>query len=366
MLRRPFSLAGRRDVAGGVELDIIHRVVGVGTQWLSALSPGDHVDILGPLGNTFTLPPADGAALLVGGGVGIPPMLYLASQLSAGAARSLFPGAVPRFVAADNHQRSRCIRSNRPAAEYRRVCQAWHPDPTMRVNALSSLSDPPVILAVRNAPLVASRAVGRFSFKDVEIASGDAPPPAGGPEPTPMATIEAVLTDCDLATLQETTAAVQACVTALAGVEAAVGAQVDAASTPNFGKLAALIKKAANFLQARLAQRTGGAQDGAESAGGGAEAGGGGRPGGNRSSRPGKSGRARTSRRTRQDCAYYTRHEPSSPIPLFMERCKRLVTMSFIDIVRELVPDAIAAGRGADRAPVGMIDTQMGQSSFIS
>jgi type VI secretion system protein ImpA len=40
--------------------------------------------------------------------------------------------------------------------------------------------------------------------------------------------------------------------------------------------------------------------------------------------------------------AYYERHEPSSPIPLFMARCKRLVMMSFIDIVRELVPDAIS------------------------
>src|SRR4051812_13256301 len=35
LLRRPFSLAGRRDTSGGVELEIIHRVVGVGTDWLS-------------------------------------------------------------------------------------------------------------------------------------------------------------------------------------------------------------------------------------------------------------------------------------------------------------------------------------------
>ena len=56
MLRRPFSLAGRRDIAEGVELDIIHRIVGVGTDWLSKLTPREKVDILGPLGNTFTLP----------------------------------------------------------------------------------------------------------------------------------------------------------------------------------------------------------------------------------------------------------------------------------------------------------------------
>jgi type VI secretion system protein ImpA len=40
-------------------------------------------------------------------------------------------------------------------------------------------------------------------------------------------------------------------------------------------------------------------------------------------------------------CAYYRRHEPSSPLPLLLERCKRLATMSFIEIVREMVPDGI-------------------------
>ncbi|HWE95439.1 MAG TPA: dihydroorotate dehydrogenase electron transfer subunit [Tepidisphaeraceae bacterium] len=82
MLRRPFSLAGRRDTADGVELDIIHRVVGVGTDWMSRLNVGDAVHILGPLGNRFHLPPPEGLAILVGGGVGIPPMLYLAERLA--------------------------------------------------------------------------------------------------------------------------------------------------------------------------------------------------------------------------------------------------------------------------------------------
>src|SRR5689334_1238487 len=95
MLRRPFSLAGRRDVAGGVELDIIHRVVGVGTSWMSELAAGDQVSVLGPLGNTFTLPAADQVALLVGGGVGIPPMLYLAEAL-AGRRGVAFCGALSR------------------------------------------------------------------------------------------------------------------------------------------------------------------------------------------------------------------------------------------------------------------------------
>jgi dihydroorotate dehydrogenase electron transfer subunit len=95
MLRRPFSLAGRRDTADGVELDVIHRVVGVGTEWLSRLKPGDEVGVLGPLGNKFVLPPPDATAILVGGGVGIPPMLYLAEKL-AGRRAVAFAGALTR------------------------------------------------------------------------------------------------------------------------------------------------------------------------------------------------------------------------------------------------------------------------------
>jgi dihydroorotate dehydrogenase electron transfer subunit len=95
MLRRPFSLAGRRDSTEGVEMEVIHRVVGVGTDWLSRLRPGDQVDVLGPLGNHFTLPEEDQVAILIGGGVGIPPMIYLASRLE-GRKAVVFSGAVTR------------------------------------------------------------------------------------------------------------------------------------------------------------------------------------------------------------------------------------------------------------------------------
>jgi dihydroorotate dehydrogenase electron transfer subunit len=108
LLRRPFSLAGRRDTAAGVELDIIHRVIGVGTDWLSRLRPGDAVDVLGPLGNRFQLPPAGALALLVGGGVGIPPMIYLAERL-AGRPAVVFSGALTRdllpLTIEDSHAR---------------------------------------------------------------------------------------------------------------------------------------------------------------------------------------------------------------------------------------------------------------------
>ena len=76
-LRRPFSLAGHR----GTQIDIIYRQVGLATGYLAGLHAGDSLAILGPLGNAFTLPSDDQLAILVGGGVGIPPMIYLASRL---------------------------------------------------------------------------------------------------------------------------------------------------------------------------------------------------------------------------------------------------------------------------------------------
>jgi len=94
-LRRPFSLAGRRDTADGVRLEIIHRIVGVGTHWMSKLKLGDNVDVLGPLGNRFRLPDVNEVPLLVGGGVGIPPMLYLAEKLP-GKQGVAFCGALTR------------------------------------------------------------------------------------------------------------------------------------------------------------------------------------------------------------------------------------------------------------------------------
>ncbi|HTW94295.1 MAG TPA: dihydroorotate dehydrogenase electron transfer subunit [Tepidisphaeraceae bacterium] len=118
MLRRPFSLAGRRDRGGAVELDIIHRVVGVGTAWMADLKRADRVGILGPLGNRFALPATDKIALLVGGGVGIPPMLYLAQRLRSHRAiafcgatrRSLLPlGLVEERLSSDQATPTDCI-----------------------------------------------------------------------------------------------------------------------------------------------------------------------------------------------------------------------------------------------------------------
>ena len=76
-LRRPISVC---NIADGV-LTIIYKVVGVGTEAMSQLPVGTQLDVLTILGNGYDLSKAGNAPLLVGGGVGVPPMYMLARQL---------------------------------------------------------------------------------------------------------------------------------------------------------------------------------------------------------------------------------------------------------------------------------------------
>lgn len=76
-LRRPLSVA---DCAEG-ETTIVYRVVGQGTERLAALQPGEEIDVLYGLGNGFTLHGGGEAPLLIGGGVGTPPLYYLCRRL---------------------------------------------------------------------------------------------------------------------------------------------------------------------------------------------------------------------------------------------------------------------------------------------
>ena len=81
-LRRPFSIADRwEDSQGRTHLVVISRNVGPGTAWLEHLKEGARIDLIGPLGQGFRIPPDDRMLILVGGGVGIPPLLYLTRDL---------------------------------------------------------------------------------------------------------------------------------------------------------------------------------------------------------------------------------------------------------------------------------------------
>ena len=76
-LRRPISVC---NITNGV-LTIIYKVVGVGTEAMSHFPIGTQLDVLTVLGNGYDLSKAGDNPLLVGGGVGVPPMYMLARQL---------------------------------------------------------------------------------------------------------------------------------------------------------------------------------------------------------------------------------------------------------------------------------------------
>jgi dihydroorotate dehydrogenase electron transfer subunit len=78
-LRRPFSI---HDISfKNRTLSLLVQVVGKGSEALYALNQGDTLNLVYPLGNSFTLPAKNEKCILIGGGSGIAPMLYLAKEI---------------------------------------------------------------------------------------------------------------------------------------------------------------------------------------------------------------------------------------------------------------------------------------------
>ena len=82
LLRRPFSLLGlirTNERVTGIE--ILYKVVGKGTEQLSGCPEGQRLSVIGPLGNAFLVPDPCRRLILVAGGVGVPPIRFLAQSL---------------------------------------------------------------------------------------------------------------------------------------------------------------------------------------------------------------------------------------------------------------------------------------------
>jgi len=93
LLRRPLSIH-QLDGKTKLKLALLFTVVGKGTHWLSQCKAGNNIDLLGPLGNGFSIHPASHNLLLVAGGIGIAPLHFLAQEaLSQGYSVTLLAGA---------------------------------------------------------------------------------------------------------------------------------------------------------------------------------------------------------------------------------------------------------------------------------
>lgn len=246
-------------------------------------------------------------------------------------------------------------------------------DPTYRINTLTTLCDEGTLLReLREAPLVSSRAMGQFSLRDVEQARDATEKPAAeesegqgawaseesteAPEPQgpTLAAIEAAFTDAAIEDVQATEEATRLAAEHTATIERCVTEQVGAAQATSLLPLQNLLEEMNKVLVAQL-ERRGVYADEPEPEAGGEEAGEGEETAeGDAVATAGAvdAPAAYTNGRigSRDDaikaldkvCEYYEQHEPSSPLPLLIRRAQRLASKSFLEILQDLAPDAVA------------------------
>jgi type VI secretion system protein ImpA len=214
-------------------------------------------------------------------------------------------------------------------------------DPTMRITALSALSSPALLARARSTPLVQARAFGAVSLRDMQALSGQAA--AAGSAPTmDAATLEAVFQEVELEALEAVATALEQSSASLVGIDTVFETQTGSRG-PDLTELTRLIREAAKAVAPRVASRRAAAQANDAEAENEALPGPGGRGGA-------LSGEIRSRddvvRAIDKIGAYYARFEPTSPLPLLLERCKRLVASSFLEIIRDVAPESLKQVEG--------------------
>ena len=209
-------------------------------------------------------------------------------------------------------------------------------DALERRNALNCFADPiAVIEAIRRVPLVRSRQHGTITLRDIDLATGQMQP-VDGESRAEEAQIDAAFAEMPLEELTTLQAGVTGALTALTRIEATMATQGGPEAKPYFERLSAQLAKADRVLRAQLATRqpAGDGTDAAELDGGGGV-------------------RAVGRIRSREDAIraldavaeFFRRNEPSSPVPMFIERAKRLVSKSFLEVLADIAPDGLAQAR---------------------
>lgn len=211
-------------------------------------------------------------------------------------------------------------------------------DPTERVNVLMALCDHETILrSLQQTPLVQSKSLGRFNFRDISIASGKSTA-TGNEKEVSLATYDAAVQDSELEHLQQTFQAITASLENINQLEKVVTDYVGVSDAPSFADLRTFLKESKACLSAALEKRGVGDEPAiAENASDGEVVA--------VASTKSISGVINTNQDVIKTlnlvCDFYRKNEPSSPVPMLIERAIRLVGKSFMDALKDIAPAGV-------------------------
>lgn len=214
-------------------------------------------------------------------------------------------------------------------------------DAILRRNSLNGFADAMAVLdALRRTPLITNRQLGSVNFRQTEIAGGRLTAAEGEPAGLAEDQIRAVMTAAPAEELLGLDATLEAGIAAAKEISETMSAEGGGTeATPDFAPLSAILVRMRQTLKAYLPVEAGAADAGAGDA-----------PGA-----PGVAGGVPGAIRSREDAiraldavaTYFRQTEPSSPVPLLVERAKRLVARNFLEVLAELVPDAVSDAKRA-------------------
>ncbi|VXB64566.1 type VI secretion system protein TssA [Massilia sp. 9I] len=216
-------------------------------------------------------------------------------------------------------------------------------DPTLRINSLATLLDASSILReLKETAFIQLPNLGPLSVRVLEVSSGETPPPAGQAA-IAQSSIDAALRDVRPEAMLEATAAVSQAHDSAAALEAALVRQVGAANALDMGILKRQLRRMRDTLAPHLPQTeeneampdTLAQEDSTAAPSAGVPAAAPAAISGEINSR------ADVVRMLDKILAYYQRNEPSSPVPMLLERAKRLAPKSFFEIMEELAPESV-------------------------
>lgn len=211
------------------------------------------------------------------------------------------------------------------------------PDPIVRMNALTGLADAQTLRAVRDAELFRNPST-RLQVRDAETildaAKGTAEGGAG------MAELRAAIFG-EISANAQALDAPQAIVEAVRRIQSNIVSKLDPTALPDLAPLSGLLKPIAALIESIRAEVIAAPAEQAAAGGAGSETVGVGGPFASGAQAVGDiRSRADALRALDRVCDFLGRNEPTNPAPLFIRRAQRLMTMPFMDIVRELAPDA--------------------------